>query len=99
MDVFLDDEKLFTISDTDIKLLAHDLEDPISEIKRRLEYIISHKCDQCYKRMRDEWVERFEKTGEISAVPLGRDAFVALVTAHPDYKDRVERELAQTRLA
>jgi len=92
MDVYLDQEKLFTISEADLKLLAHDLEDPVAEIKRRLEYIISHKCEQCYKRMRDEWLSRFERTKEVASVPIDRDSFIDLVVNHIEYKNRVQRD-------
>jgi len=92
MQVKLDDEVLFEIDDLMVNLLAHDLLDPIQEIKRRLKYIIDHKCDQCYERMRLEWTQKFTNDPNMTSVPTKKADFVNLVLTHPDYKNRVERD-------
>ncbi len=96
--VKLDNEVLFEIDDRMIKLLAHDLVNPIEEIKRRLKWVIEHKCDQCFLRMSQEWTTPDEK-GEsklsksgIDAVPTSRRGLVDLIVSHPHYKNRSARE-------
>jgi len=92
MKVKLDDEVLFEIDERMVKLLAHDLIDPIEEIKRRLRYIIEHKCDQSYERMKSEYVPQFEVDPAIDSIPSKKAALVDFILAHPSYKNRVQRE-------
>lgn len=90
--VKLDDEILFEIDDTMIKLLAHDLLDPISEIKRRLQYIIDHKCDQCYERLEKEYLDVLRQDDSVKSIPKSKKDFVDLVVLRQDYKNRRQRE-------
>ncbi len=92
MQVKLDDEIIFEIDDLMIKLLANDLLDPISEIKRRLQYIIEHKCDRCYERMHQEWTKKFSEDPNITSIPSKKRDFVNAVVSHPKYKNRIQRD-------
>ena len=92
MKVKLDDEVLFEIDDTMIKLLAHDLLDPIEEIKRRLQWVIQHKCERSYARLKDEWFENLMKDPEVKSIPATKREFVNMVFEHPDYLNRLQKE-------
>lgn len=92
MQIKLDDVVLFEISDADIKILENDLIDVQAEITQRLKYIVTHKVEQCYKRMRDEWTSKLEQSKVVASVPLQRDDFVNLILSQPDYKNRAMRE-------
>ena len=92
MKVKLDDEVLFEIDETMLKLLAHDLIDPIAEIKRRLRYIIEHKCDRCYERLEQEYKQKLIDDPEIPALPKSRRDMANLILSHKDYKNRSQRE-------
>jgi hypothetical protein len=92
MKIYLDNLEIFEITNIDRLLLEHDLIDVDNEIKRRLEYIIKHKVDQCYSRLKSEWDKKFQSDVNITSVPTKRDDYVALVIAHPDYKNRSVRE-------
>ena len=96
--VKLDDEVLFEIDERMMKLLAHDLLDPVEEIKRRLRWVIEHKCDRCFERMSEEWTRPDEK-GETklsksgrTAIPTNRRGLADVILSHPGYKNRVARE-------
>src|ERR1700690_3565331 len=98
MKVLLDDEVLFEIDERMIKLLAHDLLDPVAEIKRRLRWVIEHKCDRCFDRLSQEWTA-LDATGQsklsrsgISSMPTSKTALVDLIFDHPEYLDRISRE-------
>lgn len=86
-----DNKELFQISDIDIKLLEHDLLNVDDDIDRRLQWVISHKCEQIYKRFKDEWESKLVSEGAES-IPAQRDAFVNMITARQDYKNRATRE-------
>lgn len=98
MQVKLDDEVLFEIDERMIRLLSHDLVDPVAEIKRRLRWIIEHKCDRCFDRLSSEWLAQ-EENGQskianagVASLPTDKRAFVDLVQALPSYKTRAQRE-------
>ena len=92
MQVKLDNEVIFEIDDRMVKLLAHDLLDPIGEIKRRLRYIIEHKCDQSYERMKAEYMPKFEVDPSITTIPSKKTTLADFIMAHPSYKNRSQRE-------
>lgn len=92
MKIYIDDLELFEITNTDRLLLEHDIINVDDEIKRRLEYIIKHKVDQCYSRLKSEWDKKFESDVNVASIPTKRDNYVALVVSHHDYKNRAQRD-------
>jgi hypothetical protein len=90
MKVYLDEKEILEITQTDLDLLGHDLLDVQGEIERRIQWVISHKCEQIYNRMKAEWTQRFLDADTLP--PKTREAFVAVVKAQPTYKDRAARE-------
>jgi len=87
-----DDVEIFTISDSDIKLLEDDLLKVDDEIIRRLKWVIEHKCDQIYKRFREKWEKVLIDEGA-TTIPAQREAFIITITARRDYKNRTQREV------
>jgi hypothetical protein len=59
MKVYLDDKEIFEITQTDLDLLGHELLDVQSEIERRIQWVIAHKCEQVFKRIKEEWIPKF----------------------------------------
>ncbi len=92
MQVKLDDEVLYEIDDHMLKLLAHDLIDPIDEIKRRLEWVIKHKCEQCESRITEEAITVLRNDPAVDAIPKDKKNLVEMAFSRPDYKNRAERE-------
>jgi len=95
MKVKLDDEVIFEISDIDQMLLAHDLIDIKEEIKRRLEWVIKHKVEQCHDRLKKEWQQKLENDPSIESIPAKRDEFTRYICCREDYKNRAQREAKQ----
>ena len=94
MKISVDDQELFTITETQKNVIKNDISADIFEedMKRRLQYIINHKYEQCFKRLKEEWEPIFKKSG-MSSIPLSDDAFASLVFAHPDYKSRKQKDI------
>lgn len=92
MKIYADDQLLFEISDSDFKLLNNDLLCVEEDIKRRLQWVISHKLDLCYKSLKEEWDQKLADNPDISSVPTKRDEYVNFVTGLDDYKNRTDRE-------
>lgn len=97
MKVKLDDEVLFEIDERMVKLLAHDLLDPMGEIKRRLQWVIEHKCERCFERIKQEWTDntsgpsKLEQTG-VTSIPVRKTDLVDLIFSLPEYKNRQARK-------
>ena len=97
MKISVDDQELFTLSETQKKVIQNDIPTEIfdEDMKRRLEYILMHKYDQSFSRLKKEWEPKLAASG-LRAIPVDKDEFSTLVFAHPDYKNRSVR-LAEER--
>jgi len=93
MIVKVGDKVLFTLTDIQKKVLKNDIKSEIFEedMKRRLFYIINHKYEQCYKRLKQEWEPKLAARG-VQSIPTDKDAFAQLVFSQEDYKDRAARD-------
>ena len=93
MKIKVDDEEIFEIKEWHKKVMQNDLftEGFEDDVKRRLSWVIQHKIEQCYERLRKEWMPKLEAQG-IESIPLDRETFVNLITSHPEYKNRSQRE-------
>ena len=90
--VKLDDEVIFEIDETMLNLISDYVVDPIPDIKRRLEWVITHLCEQCFSRVEKEWTEKFRNDPEITSIPSKKTHFADFVFSHPEYKNRAQRE-------
>ena len=90
--VLVNGEPCSPLNEIKCKVLANDVADLESDMKRRIEWVYHHKYKQCMKRLRNEWMPKLK--GRVESVPLDDDAFAQLVFSQPDYKDRKARDLA-----
>ena len=49
-----------------------------ADMKRRLEYILKHKAEQCFVRFEKEWLEKLRADPSVQSIPTDKVAFVAL---------------------
>lgn len=96
MKISVDDQELFTLSETQKKVIRNDIHEDIFEedMKRRLQYILTHKYDQCFRRLKNEWMPKMK--GRVESIPVDEDAFAEMIFSQPDYKNRSQRELKNT---
>lgn len=92
MKISVDDKIIFELNDTQKKVIMNDIPSDIFEddMKRRLEYILMHKYEQCFKRLKNEWEPKLAE--KYNFLPPKPDAFAQLVFTHPDYLCRKQRE-------
>ncbi len=89
MHVKVDGNLYFTVSALHKKLLSDSgIENPSEYVKERLAFILRHKYERCMERLRKEWEPRF------NTVPIDDETFAQEVFAHPDYKNRSQRDAA-----
>lgn len=93
MKISVDDKELLTLSETKKKVIMNDIPSEIfdEDMKRRIQYILMHKYEQCFKRLKDEWEPRLKATG-IKSFPSDEDEFAQLVFSQSNYKSRSQRD-------
>lgn len=93
MQIKVDDVVLFELSDVQKQVLCNDIHRDCldDDMKRRIEYIVMHKYEQCMKRLRVEW-EPVLKSEGAESIPCNDDAFAQLIFSRADYKCRKARE-------
>lgn len=93
MKISVNDQELFTLSETQKKVLKNDIhEDEFDvDMKRRVQYIVNHKYERCLERLKGEWLPKLKS--RVESIPTNDEALAQLIFAQPDYKCRKTREL------
>jgi len=93
MKISVDDQEVFTLTETQKKVIQNDIKADIfdADMKRRLQYILMHKYEECFKRLKSEWEVKLKSLG-VESIPLDEEAFATLVFSRPEYKDRQSRD-------
>lgn len=93
MKISVDDKELFILSDIQKKVIMNDIPDEIFDLdmKRRLQHILMHKYEECFKRLKNEWEPILRDKG-VEFIPTNLDKFAELVFSQPEYKSRSQRE-------
>jgi hypothetical protein len=92
MKVMLDNKEILDISDTMIKVIGNDIAgDVVGDIERRLAWVIIHKYEQCFARLKAEWDPKLA-TRNIEMIPTNKEKYAELVFSQSDYKSRTERD-------
>ena len=73
-------------------VIENDVEEDFdADMKRRLQYVITHKAERCLDRMKLEWLPKLKAKG-VESIPLNDEAFVVLVLSQPEYKKAKDRQ-------
>lgn len=93
MKISVNDQHLFTLSETQKKVIKNDIQEEIfdEDMKRRLQYILMHKYERCFERLKKEWDPKLASKG-VPSIPTNPDAYAELVFSQPEYKNRSARE-------
>lgn len=93
MKISVDDKELFTLSETQKKVIKNDIHEEIFEedMKRRIQYILMHKYERCFERLKKEWEPKLKADG-IQSIPLDEEEFASLVFSRKEYRNRSQRE-------
>lgn len=93
MKISIDNQELFTLNETKKKVIQNDIASEIFEddMKRRVEWALMHKYDQCMKRLKQEWEPKLIQDG-VTMFPTNDDDFAELVFAHSKYKNKSQRD-------
>jgi hypothetical protein len=100
MKISVNNIDLFELSETQKKVICNDIhaDEFDADMKRRIQYILMHKYERCFERLKKEWDPILAANG-VESVPTNPERYAELVFAQPNYKCRKSRELeaAQAR--
>lgn len=94
MIIKVDDILLFELTALQEKVIKNDIESELfdADMKRRVQYSLEDKYEQCFRRLRKEWEPKLEAKG-VTSIPTDDIEFTNLVFAQPEYKDKSARIL------
>ena len=82
-----------TVNDTMQKIMLNDL----LSIEDWVTGAVVGKQNSCWKRFREAWTTKLMDDDSFTdPIPSSQEAFVALVTSREDYKNRKERDEAES---
>ena len=84
-----------SISDTDMLILKYNIYDDDNENNPADQWVdgaLTGKVNNCYKRMKDQWVPLLMDDASVSVISASKDDFVLQVTSRDDYQNRYQQE-------
>lgn len=100
-EVKVNNQTIFSLAQWEMDVICNDINvaDLETDLKRRLEWVLRHKAEQCYAHLEKEWMEKLRTDPAVQSIPKSKEAFVALVRARSDYKDRAAKDLEAKAVA
>ncbi len=92
MKISVNDQELFNLSEHHKNVIKNDVSQEIFEedMKRRLNWVLMHKYENCFDKLKKEWEPRL--AAKYDSLPTNPEAFANLVFSQPDYKSRSQRD-------
>ena len=85
MKFFVDNKEVLELSETQQKVIQDNIKDVfVSDMQRRVNWVISHKYDMCYEDLIKRWLPKLRE--RYDSLPTSKDALAELVFAQSDYK-------------
>lgn len=99
MKISVDGKNLFELSDIQKQVIKNDIhaDQFEADMHRRLEWVLMHKYEECFKRLKAEWDTKLANNG-IEMIPTNPDAYAKIVFEQPNYKCRATRDDACNKL-
>ena len=86
MKIFVDNNLVLELNNTQKNIIKNEINPDIfvSDMERRVAWVLSHKLDQCYSRLFTHWLPILQQRYE--SLPSNKNSFAELVFVQPDYK-------------
>jgi len=93
MKISVNNTELFTLTETQKQVIKNEIPADIFEedMKRRLQWVLMHKYEQCFNALKKEWDSKLAANG-VASVPTDPDQYAQVVFMQSNYKDRTARE-------
>jgi len=94
MKISINNKNILALTDIQKRVIKNDIREDVFEddMKRRLQWVVQHKYERCFKRLKDKWDHKLIANG-VKSVPTDPDEYAQLVFSQPNYKDRKQREV------
>lgn len=91
MQISVDGVLLFELSDHQKDVIKNNIRADIfdDDMKRRLQWVLNHKYDECFKELSDQWMPILKD--RVAQIPTDQAAFANLIFVQPDYKDMLAK--------
>jgi hypothetical protein len=98
MKISVDGVQLFELSEVQKQVIKNNVDSEIfdADMKRRLQWVLTHKYDECFKELKAEWDEKLASNG-VKMIPTDKDEYAKLVFSQPNYKDRSARKMVAAK--
>jgi len=95
MKVQVNGQDLFELTEIQKKVIQNEIaeKDFDADMKRRLEWILKHKYERSFERLKQQWDPILSK--RLSSIPTDPDQYANLVFSQQDYKNRSVRDAEQ----
>lgn len=92
MKISIDGREILQLSPTQKMVIQNDIQEEIfeSDMERRLIWVLTHKYEKCFTRLKEDWEKKLN--GRVESIPLDKEKFSELVFSQHDYKNRSQRE-------
>ena len=92
MKIQVDGKEIFGLSEVQEQVIMNDIQEELfyDDMCRRLEYVLTHKYEQCFERLKKEWESKLAE--RVSSIPTNKDELAKLIFSQTDYKNRSQRE-------
>lgn len=92
MKIHVDGKEVFNLNDTRKKVIKNEIpdEDFQKDMERRVSYIIQHKYEKCFQRLKQEWEPKLQK--RMSSIPTDPEELAKLIFEQSDYRSRSQRD-------
>lgn len=96
MKIQVDGKTVHEMNDTKKKVIQNDIASEMfqEDMERRVRWVIEHKYQQCFERLKKEWEPKLRE--RVESVPTDADKLAELIFAQPDYKSR-SKKLAEEK--
>ena len=93
MKIKVDDVVVLELTDTQKQVIMHDVNEEIfiEDMKRRVAWVLTHKYEQCFERLKKEWDPMLASNG-VAMIPTDKDAYAQLVLSQQTYKSRKQKD-------
>jgi len=92
MKVTVDGVDLFELTETQKDVICDNMSRDIldEDLKRRLQWVLMHKYEQCFAVLKSEWDKKLADN-KVDMVPTSQEAYAKLVFSQPNYMCRKTR--------
>jgi hypothetical protein len=99
MKILVDNKLILELNETQKKVIKDEIHEDIFEedMKRRLSWVLTHKYNEVFKKLKQEWDPKLEANG-IKMIPTDKDEYAKLVFSQPDYKSKDQRTESDIKL-